>query len=261
MAELTNVTLYVKRAELNHDKNYIINACNDCRYGKIKDIKFIEKQDNNGKKYNGAILMFEDWYDSSTTKQLFNDISLSKDGSAKMYHDPIRMRYWHVIIFRPKLFEEEQCNLESKISMMSLSEGLNDKQRLEEMERKYNSMMGQMHYMQAQLEAAKVKMAEYEAQHTQDFLINFELKSQLEEKDAQVAELLKKKDEEIEILKWQNMMGNIELTKKQEECEALDQEVRDCGCIMNYLENEANAMKKIISDNQNIYRKPYESMN
>ena len=180
MAELTNITLYIKRAELDHTKEYIARACANCRYGKIKDVKFIEKRDNHGNKYNGVVLLFEDWYHSTTSKQLFADLAVSKDGSAKMYHGPITMRYWHVIIFRPKLFDEEQCNLNTRVSMTALTEeGLDDKQRAEEMERKYHSMMAQMHYLQAQLDAAKAKIAEHEAQHTQDWAIQFELREQL----------------------------------------------------------------------------------
>jgi hypothetical protein len=247
MSELNNITLYIKRAELQHDKNYIINACHECRYGKVKDVKFIDKQDNQGKKYNGVIVMFEDWYNSSTSKQLFSDISASKDGSAKMYHDPIRMRYWHVIIFRPKMFEEPEVQIITKMSMISLTDGLNDRQQLEEMERKYNSMISQMHYMQAQLEKANAAMMEYERQHTQDWLNNTELKMQLEEKDRERDYELGKKNMEIEVLKWQNTVLKMDLEKKNDECEKLDQEVRDCNYIMNYMENETNIMKQMIA--------------
>ncbi len=254
---LNNITLYIKRAELNHDKNYIINACHQCRYGKVSDVKFIEKEDVQGRKYNGAIVIFEDWYNSSLSQQLFSDMAHSKDGSAKLFHDPIRMRFWHVIKFVPKITDDLPIVQEMK--MMKLTDGLTEKEKYEEMEKKYNSMAAQMHFMQAQMEKMERLMMEQERQYTQAWIENEELKDQLFQKDVDLAYELRKKDEEVEeILRQQSLEimhieGKyhkilLEQGDKNYQIEKLDQEVRDAHHIMDYLENEAIKMRYMINE-------------
>ena len=234
MSGLNNISLYVKRCEVYHDKQYIINACHNCRYGKVKDIKFIEKQDNYGRKYNGAVLTFENWYNSSISSSLFNDLSTSKDGNAKMYHDPMTMRFWHVMIFKPRTYEDIEMNI--GFSAMTLDDENKNNISLEEMEKKYNSMISQMNYMQSQLEKAEIKMMEYEQKATQNWLEVFELKSQIEDKDNEIYHLNIENNKLLEnnrILEEKNMQFN--------------QEVQDGCCIMNYLEEEIKSIRYSIN--------------
>jgi len=248
MSGLNNISLYVKRCEVYHDKQYIINACHNCKYGKVKDIKFIEKQDNYGRKYNGAILIFENWYNSSICSSLFNDLSTSKDGNAKMYHDPMTMRFWHVMIFKPRTYEDIEMNIGfSAMTLDDKNENENENENknnisLEEMEKKYNSMISQMNYMQSQLEKAERKMMEYEQKATQDWLQVFELKSQLEEKDN-----------EIYILNMENSKLMQEISDSTNKIAQLEQDAQ-YGCSMvNYLQSEINNMRNTINISCNPY--------
>ena len=238
MSELRNISLYVKRCELYHDKNYIINACHNCKYGKISDIKFIEKKDNQGRKYNGAILIFEHWYNSSISATLFNELSNSYDESAKMYHDPLGMRFWHVMIFRPKITQDIEMGL--NFNMMSISDITKDNKYLEEMENKYYSMISQMNYMQSQLEKAERKIMEYEKKATQDWVIIFDLKSQVEEKENEIYNLNK-----------DNCKLNKLLSESNTKIETMKKEGENGYCVMNFLQQEINKMRDYISDSYN----------
>jgi hypothetical protein len=240
MSELRNISVYIKRCELYHDKNYIINACHNCKYGKVCDIKFIEKQDNQGRKYNGAILTFTHWYNSSIAATLFNDLSNSQDESAKMYHDPITMRFWHVIIFKPKFSGDIEMGL--NFNMMTISDTKKDQKYLEEMENKYYSMLSQMNYMQCQLEKAERKMMKYEQKATQDCLEIFELKSKLEEKDN-----------ELYILNEDNGILVQTISESNAKIIQLEQDAQYGSKIMTCLQSELDNMRYSINSSYSSY--------
>ena len=52
MSNFMNLSIYIKRAECSHTKNYIINAFYKNDYGIVSDVKFIKKTNDTGKEYN-----------------------------------------------------------------------------------------------------------------------------------------------------------------------------------------------------------------
>lgn len=240
MSELRNISLYIKRCELYHDNNYIINACHNCKYGKVSHIKFIEKQDNQGRKYNGAILIFENWYNSSIAVTLFNELSNSQDKTAKMYHDPLNMRFWYVMIFRNNFLEDIEMGL--NFTMMTLSDKIKDDKYLEEMENKYNSIVSQLNYMQCQLDKSEKKIIEYEKKATQDWVIIFDLKSQLEEKENEIYNLQK-----------DNYKLNQMLLESNTKIKDMEKEGENGYSVMNFLQEEINKMRNYVNNSYNNY--------
>ncbi len=245
---VNNMTLYIKRAELHHNKEYIINACHNCRYGKVNDLKFIEKEDNNGRKYNGVILIFETLYDSSTMKQLQSDMSNSKDGSGKMFHDPIKMRFWHVIVFKPRLLEDEQF-ISNGIKSLTLSAETSankpnqtPEEKIAELEAKLSTMSSKMTYMELQMEKAERRMMEYEENKLRDYYNTVVLQSELEDANLEIYHL------ETNINKLNNI--NEILTIK---CNKLEEEVGDADCVSKYLEKELNNMRIMLKKAQPKY--------
>ena len=83
MSAIKNIMLYIKRAEQHHTKEFITNAFSSNNIGNVRDVRFIKKNDNCGKEYNGVVVIFEHWNMNSLVKSLFDQMSNSKDGTTK----------------------------------------------------------------------------------------------------------------------------------------------------------------------------------
>lgn len=240
-----NMSIYIKRAEMHHTKNYIINALYKNNYGNVSDVVFIKKTNDFGKEYNGAIVTFEKWFINSNVTDLFNKINESTDGTAKIFHDNYYNKYWIVNIHK-----NEIKNVLDVAPM--IDSNLDDKDKINYLESMLASMTIQNQILQSAQEKNEKKMMEYEQMNSREYMINCELKNQLEEKDILIEIQEKKyKKEQLEletIIERLNFRINIletNLNKKRKECLDLKQDLYDEKCINNFVQEELYELKTI----------------
>lgn len=244
-----NVSIYIKRAEMHHTKNYIINALYKNNYGNVSDVVFIKKTNDFGKEYNGAIVTFEKWFINSNVTSLFNSINDSSEGTAKIIHDNYYNKYWIVNVHKKEL-----PSVVENVPIIDTSK-LDDKEKIIYLESLVASMTIQNQILNLNQEKSEKKMMEYEQISSHEYLVNCELKIQLEEKDL-FREVDKKKyeNEKLElksIIEKQNFRIDIletNLNKKRNECMALKQDLYDEKCINNFVQEELYELKTLLID-------------
>jgi len=238
MTSFSNISLYIKRAELFHTEEYITSVLDAQQYGKVRSVRFIKKNSGIGKEYHGAVIIFERWFMNSKVKTLLDQLNSSQDRTAKIVHDHYNQRYWIVNEYKAQFREFEE--------LITIDQKLPEKDRIQELENLVKSMAAQMHFMQIKQESHEKKVMEYEERETQAWLYNMELKSQLVQKEVDPD--LKKEKINIDIFKLSNEVSSltIKLIQKQAECEALKEEIYEEQSILAYVQSQANEMREML---------------
>lgn len=238
-----NVALFIKRAEEYQTKEFIIDAFSSNNIGKVKDVKFIKKHGVLGTGYNGVIVIFEHWNMNVLVQTLFSEMAASQDGTTRFYFDA--HRYWIINVHRQKLPECEET--------VAVDPSLSDKEKISKLEELVKSMSAQIFYMQNRQEKAERAMMDLEHNDTHHYLVNTELRCQLEEKDLEqkwAEDELKREmqqlREENEMLRCRLENNSLKLVKKEVQCEQLEEELREVNCILAYVENQSNEMKQML---------------
>ncbi len=238
-----NVALFIKRAEEYQTEKFIIETFASNNIGKVKDVKFIKKRNDMGRNYHGAIVIFERWNMNRLVQTLFSEMADSSDGTTKFYFDI--HRYWIINVHRQKLPECEEIAL--------VDTSLSDKDKISKLEELVKSMSAQIYYMQNRQEKSERTMMELENKETYHHLVNMELRSQLEEKDwekkwveDELNEEIAKLREENEMLRCRLAFTDVDLARKDAQCEKLQEELHDGRCIIAYVENQAQEMKQML---------------
>jgi hypothetical protein len=133
-----------------------------------------------------------------------------------------------------------------------IDSNLDDKDKINYLESMLASMTIQNQILQSAQEKNEKKMMEYEQMNSREYMINCELKNQLEEKDILIEIQEKKyKKEQLEletIIERLNFRINIletNLNKKRKECLDLKQDLYDEKCINNFVQEELYELKTI----------------
>jgi len=234
MATINNLMLYIKRAETNHTKELIIEAFASNNIGKVRDVRFIKKMAENGKEYNGVVVIFDSWNMNSYVKQLLDQMSSSPDGTTKFTYDSYNRRYWIINVYKTQFPEYEEIT--------TVDSSLPDKEKIKELENLVKSMAVQMHYMQQIQEKTERQLMESECSDTQTRLYNMELHSQLEEKKYIQLNLEEENDVLRDRIKWFSVM----LKKKEDECDELGDELYNNRCILDFVQTQANEMREMV---------------
>lgn len=248
--KMSNISLYIKRAESFHTKEFIIEAFSSNNIGNVRDVKFIKKTGDFGKDYNGVIVTFENWCMNTRVTSLFDNMNASVDGTTKFIFDYISQRYWIINVFKSN-FEDIKENEIEELKNINLN--ITDNGRIKELEKLVKSMSAQMHYMQTKQEKTEQMLMDYEHKETQFWLQNFELKSQLEEKDIEFKyyenkfnETFTEFEEEIGSLKCKVACLAIENIKKDREYEELRQNLYDESSVLAFVEEQAREMREML---------------
>jgi len=238
-----NIALFIKRAEEYQTKEFIIEAFDSNKIGKVKDIKFIKKHNDFGRNYHGVIVIFERWNMNALVQRLFNEMASSIDGTTKFYFEP--HRYWIINVHRQKLPECEE--------IATVDASLSDKEKIMKLEELVKSMSAQIHYMQTRQERSERSTMDLELKQTYHHLVNCELRSQLDEKDRDrkwaeddLNEEIQKLREENESLRCRLALTAIDMVRKDFQIETLQQEQRDSSCVLSYVETQAQEMKQML---------------
>ena len=235
-----NAALFIKRAEEYQTSEFIINAFAINNIGKVRDVRFIKKNDSIGRTYNGVIVIFDRWCMNTLVQSLLNEMSSSIDGTTKFYFEP--HRYWIINIHRQKIVECQETIIVDK--------SLPDKEKVRHLEELVKSMSAQIYYMQSKQERTERLMMEYEQKETHQHLVNMELRFQLEEQISEQESEFKKEVEELKgknvILQSKIATISIDYTRKVSECESIQQELGEAECIISFIENQNQEMKKML---------------
>ena len=253
MSAIKNIMLYIKRAEQHHTKEFITNAFSSNNIGNVRDVRFIKKNDNCGKEYNGVVVIFEHWNMNSLVKSLFDQMSNSKDGTTKFTYDYYSGRYWFINVYK------SQCSDLEYEEITTVDPSLPDKDRIKELEKMVKSMAAQMQYMQTMQEKTERQLMDSQHDDTQNRLYNMELQYQVEDTEKEkkwaeeeIQEELSKVKQECESLRYSNAFSAVDLIRKQKECDDLKQELYDKKCIMNYVQNQATDIRNMIKSKLTI---------
>ena len=237
---------------MHHTKNYIVNSLLSNNYGNVKEVTFIKKTSDNGKDYNGAIVIFEKWFSNSKVNDLFKNMTDSIDGTAKIIHDNYYNKYWIV-----KLHKHEFNNYED-IQFGDVS--LPEKERVKQLESLLFSMSLQLKLLQSNKENNDKKILEYEQNCSREYTINSELKMQLEEKDIlmEIKEnYFKNEKTEYELmidkLKFRIEVLETNVQKKNKQYQEVKQDLYDERCITNLVQEELYELKSLIDKNPEKY--------
>lgn len=238
-----NIALFIKRAEEYQTKEFIIEAFDSNKIGKVRELKFIKKHNDFGRNYHGVIVIFERWNMNTLVHRLFNEMASSIDGTTKFYFEP--HRYWIINVHRQKLHECEE--------IATVDASLSDKEKIIKLEELVKSMSAQIHYMQTRQERSERSTMDLELKETYHHLVNCELRSQLDDKDRDrkwaeddLNEEILKLREENESLRCRLALTAIDMVRKDFQIETLQQEQRDSSCVLSYVENQAQEMKQML---------------
>ena len=235
-----NAALFIKRAEEYQTMKFIIDVFATNNIGKVRNVRFIKKNDSTGRTYNGAIVIFDRWCMNTLVQTLLNEMSTSIDGTTKFYFEP--HKYWIINIHRQKLAECQETTI--------VDQSLPDKEKISHLESLIKSMSAQIYYMQSKQERTERLMMEYEQKETHQQLVNMELRFQLEEHISEQEFAFKQKFEELnnEKVMLQSKIATIAIdyTRKVSECERIQQELGEAECIISFVENQNQEMKKML---------------
>jgi hypothetical protein len=225
MSQFTNVAIYIKRAETHHTEEYIKNAFKRNCYGNVKSVKFIQKSNEVGQKYNGALVVMEHWFKTPEVSELFNVISSQQNKEYKMVHNTRTNRYWIIIQYTNPVIENPIVNL-------NVESNLPSSERIKQLELMVNSMSVQMVQLEKTNKQYEKELTQHKNVKIHDDLVISELNVQLEE-EKQLSNALKEERDES------NLERN-KLTKKLislQENIGLDDTTSDIFEEMNDLRN------------------------
>ena len=108
MSAIKNISLYIPHIFANYTKSDVSNVFENLNIGKVKNIDFISKMDQDGKTFNAAYIHFEYWFDNIVASN-FQERVLTKSPAKLMYDDPW---FWLVLENKGRKFatgERKQC--------------------------------------------------------------------------------------------------------------------------------------------------------
>lgn len=222
---MSTISIFIKRAEEYHDHDFIVNTFYNNNFGKVNKLTFIPKQTDLGVTYFGVIVEFEYINMNDFVKSLLEQMSNSIDGTTKFYFTAAR--YWFINV------HEHKPNTTDTIKCEDLS--TNDLYALV-----YNLQVENT-YLSSKQERCERIMMDYEQKHTRAFLLNLEVKDELQdvadELDLVRHELSTSQKECAMHVSLRNEYEEV-LRKKNAELEALKQEVYDLTNVVAYYEQQ-----------------------
>lgn len=222
MSSFGNMALFIKRAEEFQTESFIVDAFRNNNIGKVREVTFIKKNNDTGKKYNGVIVIFERWNINKLVETLFNEMSASPDGTTRFYFD--QSHYWIINIHKQKMAQCEEVTL--------VDPSLSDNEKIAQLEEMVRSMSAQIHFNQKQQEKLDNKIADLEQKETHHHLVNMEIRAQMEDVEERMATRLD--------------LSNKQVDKLYDIIEELEQDISDKNSIISYMEQQVQDMKTML---------------
>jgi hypothetical protein len=212
----------------------------------VKDVKFIEKKGETGPKYNGAIVIFDLWFNNKKVISLFDSLQASKDGCTKIIHEEYKHRYWYVMEYKVKIHEVDEYICDPVVST-----SLSQDEQIKQLTKLVHSLTSQMHYLETTNQKNEQRMMEYERVQVHAKLLNDDHKFQLFllelEEDVQKEDFKKIQDN----LEKENSVLKDNLLVKAEECDTLTSELYDNANILHYYETNSGFGDSFLKNSYN----------
>jgi hypothetical protein len=224
--------LYIKRAELNQDEDYIKNALeNFNNIGIVKNVSFISKTNEKGNKYNGVIVNFEKVFLEVDLFQLVEQFETNDDKTGKIYHNDFR--YW---IVQEYIQHSASAPQQTEINNIDVTNN-------EELILEYN-------LLQKRCEKQERKMMEYEEQLMRKWFENIDLQLQVDKKDC----VIEWRNKDIEEQKKYYEENIHETRFKTYHFEKLSNEYyNEMKCLEEELTNKKKVIEKMQQDFEIVY--------
>jgi hypothetical protein len=232
MSSFNNVALFIKRAEEFQTEEFIVDAFRNNNIGKVREVTFIKKNNDTGKKYNGVIVIFERWNINNLVETLINEMSASPDGTTRFYFD--QSHYWIINIHKQKMIQCEETTL--------VDPSLSDKEKIAQLEEMVRSMSAQIHYNQKHQEKLDNKIADLEQKETHHHLVNMEIRAQLEDVEDKFSRL----ETNVERMATRLELSNKQVDKLYDIIEEMEQDISDKNSIISYMEQQVQDMKTML---------------
>jgi hypothetical protein len=216
------MALFIKRAEEFQTEEFIVDAFRNNNIGKVREVTFIKKNNDTGKKYNGVIVIFERWHINKLVETLINEMSASPDGTTRFYFD--QSHYWIINIHKQKIPQCEETTL--------VESSLSDKEKIAQLEEMVRSMLAQIHYTQKLQEKLDNKIIELEHKETHHHLVNMELRAQMEDVE--------------EVMTIRLGLSNKHADKQYDIIQEMGEDILDKNCIISYMEQQVQDMKTML---------------
>jgi hypothetical protein len=225
-----NFVLYIKRAELNHDEEYIKNALEII--GNVKSVSFIGKTNEKGQQYNGVIVYFNNMYIGDNLYQMVEEFETNKEKTAKIYHN--EYRYWIV---------HEYIN-HSVPTMITSNINVDNNEEL----------VFEYKLLQKRCERQEQQMMEYEDQLMQKWFENIDLQLQVDKKDCYLEWKKREIEEQKEnydkkINENENKIYNMQLISDENYYKiiSLENELTNKTSRIEYLEQDLELVNNMLA--------------
>jgi len=107
-----SMSIYIPRVFNSISKEFIINIFEELKYGKIKQIDFVDKLDSKGFIYHAAYIHFEYWYENIACKNFQERIKNPEKEARIVYKEP-----WYWICL-----ENTSLNIKNKMKEINSGE-------------------------------------------------------------------------------------------------------------------------------------------
>jgi len=250
---VTNVAIYIKRAEIYQNENYIKDVFNRNGYGIVNSVNFVEKVSENKQKYHGVLVTMKYWFKNPSVSKILESISIDNN-EIKIYHS--KTKYWIIKQYTQPVKENTPIIIE-------IDNNICGNERIKELELIVNSLSVQITQLQKIKDSNKITIEKYEKKEIFNELIIEELKSQNEYDNKLIQDI----ENENNSLQYENSLmynKNIQLhhtiedlidRSENEKLSALDQEktfhliereVNDMRNMLNYYETKESSDKEYI---------------
>ena len=188
----TNLSIYIKRAEINQTKEYIINALHN--YGVVDDLEFIDKTNDNGQKYHGVIVHFKQWHFNNIVEELWNQLHANKEATCKIFHGHRNSKFWIVSVHKVESNKQEIVLSNTEIDLTNLDSNTVNI---------INDLQLKIKLLESQLQKKEIFCMQNEHERMCISMKSYGIESELQDKDIQIYWL---NDEKKEIQEKNSML-------------------------------------------------------
>jgi len=217
-------TLYIRRAETSHTASYIIDTFKKLNIGTASDVVFIRKVSESGQEYNGAVVTFSEWADTTEASKLLAQINLNADATVKIIHQANGHKFW--LVSKHRVQQPQSQAIWQDTSACSVG----DLQYI------IQQMNHRLFKQDQELQLLREKQLEYEILHMRLALTNEDLRCELKEKEGII---LEQQDKMVCMA--------IDMARKEGECVALMETVNEERSILDLIQSQALDMRNLLS--------------
>jgi len=237
MTTTTPLTLYIRRAEVFHNEDYIREVFQNLNIGIVSQVTFIKKSSEQGKPYNGVLVTFEKLFESTTVAYIFQQMAENSDHTARIVHNNEYQRYWVI---------NQHISAEKPVFTLNSYDPMAIQAQPDELYALLQNMAMELQQMHLKLDAANKKNIDNEYQRLRDNLTISDLQYELKERDDEMTEMKHCFEQELSNQQDRSVCLAINLAQKESECDKLKEQINEEQSILRHVEAQANEMRAML---------------